>query len=75
MNKVINKIILKKKDLKKFLNSLNLKYVKIKAPNQGRFAFITFQDEAARDEALKLLNGAKYKSRELEAFVREMIKT
>lgn len=50
---------------------MNLKYVKIKAPNQSRFAFITFQNEAARDEAIQVLNASKYKNRQLEAVVRK----
>ena len=62
------------KDLKKFLISLNLKFVKIKAPNKGRYAFITFQDETARDEAIKVLNVTKYKNNQLEAVVSNQIK-
>jgi RNA recognition motif-containing protein len=56
-------------DFKKFLQRLNLKYVKIKSPNNGKFAFVTFVDQEAREEARKALNGAKYKGRDLEAIV------
>ena len=52
------------------LQSLSLRFVKIKAPNNaGSFAFVTFVDEAAREEALGKLNGHKYKGKQLEAIV------
>ncbi|CAF0862793.1 unnamed protein product [Brachionus calyciflorus] len=52
---------------KKFLTSLNLKFVKIKLPTNGTFAFVTFKNEDARQEAFKILNDTKYKGKQLEA--------
>lgn len=56
-------------NLRKFFNGLNLKFVKIKAPQSSNFAFLTFANEEARQEAIKLINNTKYKGKQLEAVV------
>jgi hypothetical protein len=55
--------------LRKFFNQLNLKFVKLKAPGNGPYAFVTFVNENARAEAFKILNETKYKGKKLEATV------
>jgi tRNA (uracil-5-)-methyltransferase len=54
---------------RKFLSSLNLKYVKVKSPANATHAFVTFINEVAREEALKVLNNSKFKGKQLEAIV------
>ena len=56
-------------NLRKFFNSLNLKFVKIKAPQSSSFAFMTFVSEQAKEEAMKIINSTKYKGKQLEAVV------
>jgi hypothetical protein len=41
--------------------------VKIKAPNNGSFAFLTFQNEEARTRAMNIVNQTTYKGKQLEA--------
>ena len=53
--------------LRKMLRSLDLKFVKINSPGRCTYAFITFTDENAKQEAMKILNGYKYKGHELTA--------
>ena len=55
--------------LRKMLRSLELKFVKINSPGRCTYAFITFTDENAKQEAMKILNGYKYKGHELTAIV------
>jgi tRNA (uracil-5-)-methyltransferase len=55
--------------LRKMLRSLDLKFVKINSPGRCTYAFITFIDENAKQEAMKILNGYKYKGHELTAIV------
>ena len=56
-------------NLRKFFNGLNLKFVKIKAPQSSNFAFLTFVNEETKLEAIKLINSTKYKGKQLEAVV------
>ena len=55
--------------LRKFFGGLNLKFVKITAPQASNFAFLTFASEEAKEEAIKLINTTTYKGKLLEAVV------
>ena len=55
--------------MRKFLNSLKLNFVKLKAPNPSSYAFVTFVSEEARNEGMKIINNTKYKGKDLEAVV------
>ena len=57
------------KQLRKLLRSLELKFVKINSPGRCTYAFITFVDENAKQDAMKILNGFKYKGHALTAIV------
>jgi len=56
-------------EMRKFFNSLNLNFVKLKAPNKSTYCFVTFVNEQAREEAMKIINETKYKGKNLEAVV------
>ncbi|XP_033103335.1 tRNA (uracil-5-)-methyltransferase homolog A-like, partial [Anneissia japonica] len=47
--------------------NLNLKPKKVKAVNRGTYAFVTFMCEEDRQEALRVLNGHKWKNQILKA--------
>ncbi|XP_071946281.1 tRNA (uracil-5-)-methyltransferase homolog A-like [Antedon mediterranea] len=55
------------KQLKKMITNLNLKPKKVKAVNRATYAFVTFTCEEDREEALKVLNGHKWKNQVLRA--------
>ena len=65
----LNFFMIFKQQLRKFFNQLNLKFVKLKAPGNGPYAYVTFVNEEARAEAFKILNETKYKGKQLEATV------
>jgi len=56
-------------NLRKFFTNLNLKFVKIKAPQTSSFAFLTFVNEEAKLEAMEIINKTVYKGKQLEAVV------
>lgn len=56
-------------NLRKFFTNLNLKFVKIKAPQTSSFAFLTFINEEAKLEAMEIINKTVYKGKQLEAIV------
>ena len=51
------------------LRSLDLKFVKVNSPGRCTYAFITFVDDSAKQDAMKILNGYKYKGHQLTAIV------
>jgi hypothetical protein len=57
------------KQIKGLFKHLNLQYVKVNSPKNGSYAFVTFVNEEAKSQALKILNGYAYKGKELLAIV------
>ena len=55
------------KQLKKRLNSLDVKPVKVKAVDRQKYAFATFRNEEERDDAIIKINGHVWKDRTLFA--------
>ncbi|XP_076107745.1 tRNA (uracil-5-)-methyltransferase homolog A-like isoform X1 [Mytilus galloprovincialis] len=55
------------KQLKKRLNGLDVKPVKVKAVDTHTFAFATFRNEEERDDAIKKIKGHVWKDRTLDA--------
>jgi len=53
--------------LKKYLASLKLDYVKVKSPGKGNYAFVTFRNEEAKQNAMKIVNETTYKGKLLRA--------
>ncbi|XP_038059258.1 tRNA (uracil-5-)-methyltransferase homolog A-like, partial [Patiria miniata] len=53
--------------LKKMLTGLQLKPKKVKAVNKATYAFVTFSCQEDKEEALKVLNGHKWKGQVLKA--------
>ncbi|XP_071789916.1 tRNA (uracil-5-)-methyltransferase homolog A-like isoform X1 [Asterias amurensis] len=53
--------------LKKMLVNLQLKPKKVKAVNRATYAFVTFSNEEDKEEALKVLDGHKWKGQILKA--------
>ncbi|XP_022105170.1 tRNA (uracil-5-)-methyltransferase homolog A-like isoform X2 [Acanthaster planci] len=60
--------------LKKMLNGLQLKPKKVKAVNKATYAFVTFSCEEDKEEALKVLNGHKWKGQILRAKLAKPVK-
>ncbi|XP_038058823.1 tRNA (uracil-5-)-methyltransferase homolog A-like [Patiria miniata] len=53
--------------LKKILTGLQLEPKKVKAVNEATYAFVTFSCQEDKEEALKVLNGHKWKGQVLKA--------
>ncbi|XP_038059196.1 tRNA (uracil-5-)-methyltransferase homolog A-like isoform X2 [Patiria miniata] len=53
--------------LKKMLTGLQLEPKKVKAVNKATYAFVTFSCQEDKEEALKVLNGHKWKGQVLKA--------
>ena len=57
------------KQLKKYLTSLKLEYVKVKSPGRCSYAFVTFRNEEAKQDAMKIINESTFKGKKLKAIV------
>lgn len=53
--------------LKKYLTSLKLNFVKISSPKKSSYAFVTFPNEEAKQEAIEILNKSTFKGHQLSA--------
>jgi tRNA (uracil-5-)-methyltransferase len=53
--------------LKKYLTSLKLSFVKISSPQKSSYAFVTFPSEESKQEAIEILNKSTFKGHKLSA--------